>query len=45
MSEVLKSKGIICFFVFIIFIGIVSSNSLNSMKNDSSLNNVVVLNK
>ena len=42
MSEVLKSKGIICFFVFIIFIGIVSSNSLNSMKNQTTTNIIVM---
>lgn len=42
MSEVLKSKGIICFFIFIIFIGIVSSNSLNSMKNQPTTNVLVM---
>lgn len=44
MSEILKSKGIICFFVFIILMGLLSSNSLNSMKEEDVLNNVIIMN-
>lgn len=45
MSEILKSRGIICFFIFIILIGLISSNNLNSMKSDDEINNIIVMNK
>ena len=35
MVEILKSRGIICFFIFIIVIGMLSSSSLSSMRNNS----------
>lgn len=46
MLEMLKSKGIICFFIFIIAMGIISSNSLSSMQNNNigneSFNNEIM---
>lgn len=45
MVEILKSKGIICFFIFVIVIGVLSSNSLNSMTSDNSIDNVIVMNE
>lgn len=45
MIEILKSKGIICFFIFIIAIGVLSSNSLSSMANDNNIDNVIVMNE
>lgn len=45
MVEILKSKGIICFFIFIIAIGMLSSNSLDSMSSDNTINNVIVMNE
>ena len=45
MSEILKSKGIICFFVFVIIMGVLSSNTLNSMKNYSDIDNIIIMEK
>ena len=46
MKEIIRSKGIISFFVFIVGISIVSTNSINSMENDYNVeNNVVVMNE
>lgn len=38
MKEILKSKGILAFFIFIIAIGFISSNSINNQKNVSAEN-------
>lgn len=35
MKEILKSKGIIAFFIFVIAMAVISSNSLNAQKNVS----------
>ena len=43
MSEILKSKGMIVFFLFVIVMGILTTSSFNSMKNDDIRNNEVVL--
>lgn len=45
MVEILKSKGIICFFLFIIAIGMLTSNSLNSMSSDNTIDNVILMNE
>ncbi len=45
MIEILKSKGIICFFIFIIAIGVLSSNSFNSMASDNNIDNVIAMNE
>lgn len=45
MLEMLKSKGIICFFIFVIAIGLLSSNSLNSMTNDDNKDNIIIMNE
>ena len=42
MREIIMSKGIICFFVFIIAIGFISTNSINSMNNNDNKNIVVI---
>lgn len=43
MMDILKSKGIICFFLFIIVMGVLSSNSLNSMESDSDMDNILIM--
>ncbi len=43
MMEILKSKGIICFFLFIIVMGVLSSNSLNSMESDNDIDNILIM--
>ncbi len=42
MMDILRSKGIICFFLFIVVMGIISSNSLNSM-NDNNMNDGIIV--
>ena len=44
MNEILKSKGIISFFVFVVIMGLVSANNINSMKNSENIDNIVVMN-
>lgn len=43
MMDILRSKGIICFFLFIIVMGVLSSNSLNSMNDNKMNDNIVVM--
>ncbi|MCI9434042.1 MAG: hypothetical protein HFI86_02035 [Bacilli bacterium] len=38
MKEILKSKGILAFFIFLIAIGFISSISINNQKNVSAEN-------
>jgi hypothetical protein len=38
MKQILKSKGIIAFFIFILVISILSSNTINAQKNVSAEN-------
>ncbi|MCI8777565.1 MAG: hypothetical protein HFI86_03725 [Bacilli bacterium] len=43
MIDILKSKGIICFFLFIIVMGVLSSNSLNYMNDNRTNDSIVVM--
>lgn len=43
MVDILKSKGIICFFLFIIVMGVLSSNSLNYMNDNKTNDSIVVM--
>lgn len=47
MKQILKSKGILAFFIFIIAIGFISSNSINNQKNVSAenTNNKIITSK
>lgn len=47
MKEILKSKGILAFFIFIVLMGIISSNSINEQKNVSAedTNNKIISQK
>ena len=43
MSEILKSKGIFVFFIFVIIMGVLTTNNINSMKDSDTKNNMVIL--
>ncbi len=47
MKQILKSKGIIAFFIFIIAIGFISSVSINNQKNvsEANTNNKIITQK
>lgn len=45
MIEVLKSKGIICFLAFVVLIGFISANTLNSMNDGVNTNNILFMNE
>ncbi len=46
MKEIIKSKGIIMFFVFILGISIISTNAINSMEENTEVKtNVLVINE
>lgn len=44
MKQILKSKGILAFFIFIIAMAVITSNSINAQKNVSgtSTNNQII---
>ncbi len=43
MMDILRSKGIICFFIFIIVMGVISSNSLNYVEGNNNIDNIVIM--